>query len=283
MKKLQNKYLNKEECEFGVFSIRKVLQNSLSIQKIAYMAVFIAASVAVVLIFNTFVPLMIIQSFRVAFAGIFVKIAGLILGPIIGGLSGLLTDLFILILRPADYHPGYTLTLILFGTVAGLTLFLRESIRKLKNRNILFYITVILLILVAVASSFAFIDFAPDTLMLFNVSFLRFELAQVIALIVGSIVVFLTITLFLKNWYKTKPEKLNDLLVIIVMNVIIDFVISQPLISFFDGYSAVSGVPFLTVYMTRLGTTTITVLWNTLLIYVIWRILQPIVWRRIYN
>ena len=283
MKKLKDKFLNNEEYEFGVFSIRKVLQNSLSIQKIAYMAVFIAASVAVVLIFNTFVPLMIIQSFRVAFAGIFVKIAGLILGPIIGGLSGLLTDLFILILRPADYHPGYTLTLILFGTVAGLTLFLRESIRKLKNRNILFYITVLLLVLVAVASSFAFIDFAPDTLMLFNVSFLRFELAQVIALIVGSIVVFLTFTLFLKNWYKSKPEKLNDLLVIIVMNVVIDFIISQPLISFFDGYSAVSGVPFLTVYMTRLGTTTITVLWNTLLIYVIWRILQPIVWRRIYN
>ena len=199
MKKLQDKYLKKEECELDTFSIRKVLQNSLSIQKIAYMAVFIAASVAVVLIFNTFVPLMIIQSFRVAFAGIFVKIAGLILGPIIGGLSGLLTDLFILILRPADYHPGYTLTLMLFGTVAGLTLFLRESIRKLKNRNILFYITIILLVLVAIASSFAFIEFAPDTLLLFNVSFLEFELAQVIALIVGSIVVFLTITLFLKN------------------------------------------------------------------------------------
>ncbi len=268
---------------FKRFDIKKVLKESLTIQRIAYMCVFTATSVSLVLVFNTFIPIIIIQSFRVAFAGIFIKVAGLVLGPIIGALTGLLTDIFLLILRPADYHPGYTLVLILFGLIAGLAFFVREKLKERKNRNITFFITIIFLIIVAIATVFIYSKYAPDTIELYNISFLKLRQLQVVTLIVGSVIVFLTVVIGLKFVHKKNTKVLNDLLVIVMMNVLVDFIISQPLISYFDGFSATSGVPYISLYMSRLGTSTITVLWNTLLIYAIWRVLQPLVWRRLYS
>ncbi len=78
-------------------------------------------------VFASFVPLISIPTYKISFIGLPIKISGLIFGPLVGGIVGLISDIISFSLLPTFYNFYYTITAIVDGVVAGLVgiIFLR--------------------------------------------------------------------------------------------------------------------------------------------------------------
>ena len=98
------------------------------------------ATISVVL--TRFLSLMLIlgglPALRVGFGSIPLIISGMMFGPVIGGLTGIVSDIVGYMINPmgGTFFPGFTLTAALYGVIAGL-LFKTFKIHKMKlNFNI---------------------------------------------------------------------------------------------------------------------------------------------------
>ncbi|WP_245597284.1 ECF transporter S component [Mycoplasma buteonis] len=92
-----------------------------TIRKMAFVAILIAISVAFTVVSAQIVPLITLSSYKIAFIGLPVKIAGFIFGPFVGFFVGVVSDLLsLLFIPPAGYSPVYTLAVAMNGIVAGI-------------------------------------------------------------------------------------------------------------------------------------------------------------------
>lgn len=98
----------------------KFVKRNWTNRKIAFVSILIATSVAFTLIMTTVVPPLIWPSLRIAVGGLPVKITGYIFGPIVGGLTGAVSDLLTFAFRPTYFHYGYILSLVVMGVVPGI-------------------------------------------------------------------------------------------------------------------------------------------------------------------
>ncbi len=76
------------------------------------------------------------QSIRIGLGSIPLVIAGLLLGPVAGGMAGLAADLIgvMINLMGATFHPGFTLTSMLTGLLPGLVILACKS--KLNTKTV---------------------------------------------------------------------------------------------------------------------------------------------------
>lgn len=94
---------------------------------------------AITIVLSRFVSVMLpifgSQSLKISFSGIPLKIAGILLGPVYGGIVGALSDLIGYVLNSFGgvYFPGFTLTSLLAGLVPGLV-----YMYVIKNKKINF-------------------------------------------------------------------------------------------------------------------------------------------------
>jgi ECF transporter S component (folate family) len=92
--------------------------------KIVYCAVFLAIGVIL-----SFLAFYITEDIKISFAPIAIMMAGAVLGPIFGAVAGALTDILVLLIKalPSPYFPGFTITMALYGLLAGLFFYHRGS------------------------------------------------------------------------------------------------------------------------------------------------------------
>ena len=78
------------------------------------------------------------QSIRIGIGAIPLLIAGLLLGPVAGGLAGIAADLIgvMINLMGASFHPGFTLTSMLTGMIPGLVMIAFKN--KLEAKTVVF-------------------------------------------------------------------------------------------------------------------------------------------------
>lgn len=110
----------------------KFIKRNWTNRKIAFVSILIATSVAFTLIMTTVVPPLIWPSLRIAVGGLPVKITGYIFGPLVGGLTGAVSDLLTFAFRPTYFHYGYILSLVVMGVVPGVFGYVMER-RWRKN------------------------------------------------------------------------------------------------------------------------------------------------------
>lgn len=101
-------------------------------RKLIYCAVFISISIALSYLSGFFTVV------RVSLAPILIMFAGAALGPFYGGITGAVTDLVTFFIRPTGvYFPGFTLTMILYGVLAGLLFYRKEPRQQGYSKIIL--------------------------------------------------------------------------------------------------------------------------------------------------
>ncbi len=80
-----------------------------------------ALLVALSVILTRFLAIMVTPTIRVGFGSIPVGMAGIMFGPIIGGMVGFLADIIGVLINPmGSFHPGFTLSSVLQGLIPGL-------------------------------------------------------------------------------------------------------------------------------------------------------------------
>lgn len=81
----------------------------------------IAMSLVLKVMFEVYIPLGGIPALRINFTSVPIMISGIILGPVVGFLSGVASDLINFMVKPnGPYFPGFTLVSALSGMIPGL-------------------------------------------------------------------------------------------------------------------------------------------------------------------
>lgn len=88
--------------------------------QISFVAIFISISVIMLIIAVRLAPFTILPAFRQSIIGLPIKITGFIFGPIIGFLTGLLSDLVTFLFIPGVYSYWYTIYMAITGLIPGL-------------------------------------------------------------------------------------------------------------------------------------------------------------------
>lgn len=112
--------------------------NRMSTQVVVKAALLAAASIILTRFFSYMIPLGGLPALRIGFGNVPLIIAGMMLGPVAGGIVGVVSDLVGFMINPMGgmYFPGFTLTAALYGVISGI-LFRRLKIHELKiNFNI---------------------------------------------------------------------------------------------------------------------------------------------------
>lgn len=91
---------------------------------------------AVSIVLGRFLTILIIPSIKIGFGGVPVFISGILFGPMVGGITGIASDLIGVLINPmGPYHPGFTFSAFLNGFVPGLfAIYFRKV---LKNKKII--------------------------------------------------------------------------------------------------------------------------------------------------
>ena len=101
-------------------------------KNIAYITLLSAVSVSVTVIVSIVFPVTVFPPIRIAFEGLMIKIAGFIFGPIVGFMSGIITDLLCLMFVPSYIHIAYLIVVASFGFLSGLVGSLNRAVGKHK-------------------------------------------------------------------------------------------------------------------------------------------------------
>lgn len=71
------------------------------------------------------VPLAGVSALRISFGDVPLMMSGFMFGPLVGGLTGLAADIIGFLINPqGPYHPGFTLSSILWGVIPGLFMYM---------------------------------------------------------------------------------------------------------------------------------------------------------------
>lgn len=109
------------------------------------------------------VPLAGVQALRISFGDVPLMMSGFMFGPVVGGMTGLAADIIGFLINPqGPYHPGFTLSSILWGVIPGLWMLLWSKRTSFEERYSLKKI------LLAVATTAAIISLGLNTYWLSN-------------------------------------------------------------------------------------------------------------------
>ena len=167
--------------------------NNIMDTRVLVKASFLTALSIVLTRFLYFFP---VPTIRVSFGEVPIMMSGMIFGPIVGGITGLAADVIgVLVNSQGSFHPGFTLSSILWGLIPGL-LFL--IFKKHKTYEKKYSVTNIV---ITVAICFSVISLVLNTLwlsQLFGKGFIVLLPGRVISSIVNIPVQSLIIVTLMK-------------------------------------------------------------------------------------
>ena len=143
-----------------------------------------AILIAISIVLTRVGSIMILPTLRLGFGETPLMMSGLLFGPVIGGLSGLVADMVGFVINPqGPWHPGFTLSSMMWGVIAGL---FAMYFRSKKEKKEIFTLT---RVAITVAVATLVISLGLNTLWLSRLYGKGF-----IALIPGRIITFFVST-----------------------------------------------------------------------------------------
>lgn len=120
---------------------KKRLMSTSSLVKAALLA---AISIVLTRVFSLMVPLGGLPALRVGFGSVPIILSGMLFGPLIGGITGVISDLLGYMMNPQGaYFPGFTLSAALFGIIPGV---LYKTLKIQKQRFNYNYVNAIIVL-----------------------------------------------------------------------------------------------------------------------------------------
>ena len=257
-------------------------------RKIAFVSILIATSVAFVLIFTKIIPITTIPSFKIMAGGLPVKLTGYIFGPLIGALTGFLSDMISFLMMPTFIHWWYSLAFAMAGAVPGIVGYFMHRRWKYKGasnpddetkyNNTNFFITLGILAAVITAISI-FIVLQKDSVFA-NQKLIKNRWAFLGISVAGSSTMFIAVLLFRVF---LKPKTFNSMLPIIAFSALIE-IINTPLTALGDMQTLIeSNDDFLTILTAHFLTSPVKIWGNLLVIFFAYRIVAPLIFNKTGN
>ena len=253
-------------------------------KNIAYITVLSAVSVTVTIIVSVTVPITVFPPIRIAFEGLMVKITGYIFGPIVGLLSGIVTDSLTLLFVPSYIHIAYTIVIASFGFLSGCVSFLNKSTGY--NRWFLFWFTNLFIIAfgsVAIVAT-EFYSSASNTIPLFaGVNVTKTALVYFIAFGTFGSLILLWIAYFFYRFWDRSGLQWREIMPIITLCVINEYWVTT-LISAWGDIAIISASRggtenkgYAITMIGRLAMAPGKILFNVIVIYITYRAIRPLI------
>lgn len=257
-------------------------------KNIAYITMLSAVSVSVTIVISIIFPITVFPPIRIAFEGLMIKICGYLFGPIVGFLSGVITDALCLLFVPSYIHIAYLIVVASFGFLAGLIGSLNRSVGKQKWIIMLFINGFLIAFGALSCLSIAYSDFSSHGVNLFfGLYASKTALIYIIVFGTGGTVVFLWL-LYLFMLTTHRKSRWNELLPIIALCVVTEYWVTGLIsswgdIAFLTLSQNVSGVTTATVngygitLLARIAMAPPKIMFNIAVIYVTYRTVSPLI------
>lgn len=261
-------------------------------RKIAFVSILIATSVAFTLIMTTVVPPLIWPSLRIAVGGLPVKITGYIFGPIVGGLTGAVSDLLTFAFRPTYFHYGYILSLVLMGVIPGIFGYIMQrrwrsdfhiaNNEKINKVNLLFTVATLIFVALTVVLIIYFLGDQlfevkpgqPAPLITNKWIFMGIAVSGIASMLVGMFVIM----------FFVKKSTFNTILPIIAFSAFLEVAVT-PLITLGDvnALQAHSGGSFATVMSGHFIFAPVKIWVNLIVVFTAYKIVAPLIYNKEAN
>ncbi|AHF61508.1 hypothetical protein P344_06800 [Spiroplasma mirum ATCC 29335] len=252
-------------------------------KNIAYITMLSAVSATVTIIISVTVPITVFPPIRIAFEGLMVKISGFIFGPIVGLLSGVVTDMIVMLFVPSYVHVAYIIVIASFGFISGCVSSLNRAVGQRKW--ILFLLTNIFIIVFGTFASLMTWYSPVDTIELFaGLKTNKDVLVYIIVIGTGASLVIIWIIMFVYRYFDKNKQHYWDLVAVIMLAVINEYWVTTLI-------SAWGDIAFLTVsqnknsgtdgygvtMISRLAMAPVKILFNSAIIYITYRAISPLI------
>lgn len=253
-------------------------------KNIAFITMLSAVSVSVTVVISRTVPITVFPPVRIAFEGVMVKITGFIFGPIVGLMSGVITDLLVMMFVPSFIHVSYIIVIASFGFISGLISVLNRTVGK--HKWILFAFCNVFLIAFGSISILLtyYSDFGNNQIPLFagfKASKITFLWLMVAGTLLTIVVVWMIMFITKRIDKNGKNNRYNEILPIILLAVINEYWVTTLISAWGDiAFLAMSktdsgGYGF--TMMLRFVQAPVKVIGNSTIIYVTYRAIYPLV------
>lgn len=261
-------------------------------RKIAFVSILVATSVAFVLIFTRIAPIASLPSFKLMAGGLPVKLTGYIFGPLIGAITGALSDIISFTLTPTYIHWWYTLAFALAGFIPGVIGYLMnkrwqstkevEKERENKVSNVNFFITLGILASIFVGMLIFLLFRTDEVNNAIKDSMVKNKWAFMVISCAGSFSMFFATIIFR---FVLKTKTFNEILPIIAFSALLE-VVNTPLVVFGDMASwdlGNSTRDFITILTGHLLLSPVKIWGNMLIILFAYRIVSPLIYKKTGN
>ena len=285
---IKYKTKNKYDINNALLNVKKSIF-SLTTKQITYGAIFAASSVAIVIILMTFTPILAFPNIRISFEGILIKISGYLFGPIIGCLTGIISELLINTLRPVFFSIPYTLIIIFYGIFGGIVKILNA---KTKRPELLFFIISTVLIFVFVFFFLFLINSqhtsATHPFIIFGIKFYSVKILNIVVISLETIV-FLTLPILKVMTFIVFKKGQNfyyEILPIYMLAIFTSFSLTIPLSSWGDSQLFLNHVAggragaYLNALLIEIAITPMNIFTNMFVIYFVWKIINIFIYNQ---
>ena len=236
----------------------------------SYTSIMIAVAVVFVIIGSMLFAITAYPSFKISFAGLPVKLAGYLLGPLVGAVTGFLTDIISFLFLPTFYFPGYSLTLAITGMIPGIVMWI--MIKKPRGINTHFFTTLGMFVFIWIFLFCFFwwlpakdVDSATSDLVSSKLIYYVIGLSGITSNII--ILIILRFSLSSKNFIAIAP---------IMMFTSISGIVNCFMVPYWD--QIMLGIPYLKNLIGHYLLTLPLKLWfNVIIVYVAWKVIHPII------
>jgi len=253
----------------------------LTTKNIAYITMLSSVSVVATIVISVIIPITVLPAFRIAIEGLMIKITGYLFGPVIGIICAWVTDMLVTISVPSYIHPVYMFCIVFTGFLAGLA-----GVLKLKLKDYSWIILLLIhLFLLFFAGGGAYLAWSGRIV----TNIMGIKISRYIAVAIfagGGIITLLAIygTMFV-YWKKNEMQRIKEILPIILLAVIFEYVASVLLAAYGDTnmFSSKTVKDYTDLAMARTIMTPFKIIINSVIIYTTWRIVSPLIKIDNYN
>ncbi|MDQ7983002.1 MAG: hypothetical protein REH79_02125 [Spiroplasma sp.] len=246
-------------------------------KNIAYITMLTSVSVVATIVVSLTIPITVLPPVRLAIEGLMIKISGYLFGPVIGIISATITDMLVMLFVPSYINPVYIFCIILTGFMAGIAGVIKF---KLKNHPwIIFILINLFMLLFAGGGSYLVLQYPEESIPL-SAGLVMSKYA-VVGVIAGGGVFTLLIIYFVLLYYlkSSDKEKINNILPIILLAVVAEYVITVLIASYADMsfLSPSSSKDYGLTMIPRIVMAPIKIIINATIIYITWRTVSPLI------
>ena len=257
-------------------------------RKIAFVAILVATSVAFVLVFTSIAPIAAIPSFKLAAGGLPMKLTGYIFGPVIGMLTGILSDSLSFAYRPVVWHWSYMLAWGMAGLIPGIIgYFMNRRWRKQtevdkmfeEKHNIVNMIATLIILGAIFTAIFTYISVQPDSVFKGQKMITNKWLFLGIAMS-GLATMFVAVFIFR---FIMKPKTFNMVIPIIAFSALLE-IITTPLLTIGDQHTLLAKTgTFVDNLTAHILISPIKIWMNLTIIFFAYRVVSPLIFNKSNN